>query len=92
MFNWPEERLPSKSSFLIMFKKFQLRDQLRTLNKALLILHSPLDTTVAITPAELLYTAARPPKSFISLDDADHLMTSKDDARYAANCIATYMG
>jgi putative redox protein len=79
-----------KKQFLDDVEKFQLRDQLRTLNKALLILHSPLDTTVAITQAELLYTAARHPKSFISLDDADHLLTSKDDARYAANCIATW--
>jgi putative redox protein len=79
-----------KKQFLNDVENFQLRQQLRTLNKALLILHSPLDTTVAIAQAEHLYTAALHPKSFISLDDADHLLTNKKDARYAASCIATW--
>ncbi|WP_234262465.1 alpha/beta hydrolase family protein [Klebsiella aerogenes] len=76
--------------FLDDVEHFHLRDQLPGLGKALLILHSPRDTIVGIKQAELLYSAARHPKSFISLDSADHLLTSIKDARYAANCIAAW--
>ncbi|MCT4706717.1 bifunctional alpha/beta hydrolase/OsmC family protein [Enterobacteriaceae bacterium H11S18] len=79
-----------KKQFLDDVEQFQLQGQLRSLNKALLILHSPRDTTVSVDQAERLYTSARHPKSFISLDDADHLLSSKQDARYAANCIASW--
>lgn len=57
------------------------------LRKALLVMHSPLDTTVDITEAEKIYHEARHPKSFISLDDADHLLSRRKDAEYAAEAI-----
>ena len=57
------------------------------LRKALLVMHSPLDTTVDITEAEKIYREARHPKSFISLDDADHLLSRREDAEYAAEAI-----
>ncbi len=56
--------------------------------KALLILHSPMDTTVDILEAEKIYTMAKHPKSFVSLDKADHLLTNKQDAEYVASVIS----
>lgn len=79
-----------KKQFLDDVAHFQLRAQLHTLGKALLILHSPQDTTVSINQAEQLYNNALHPKSFISLDNADHLLSNKQDARYAAGCIAAW--
>jgi putative redox protein len=58
------------------------------LRKALLVMHSPVDDTVAIDEAEKIYVAAMHPKSFVSLDDADHLLTRKADAEYVAATIA----
>jgi putative redox protein len=60
------------------------------LHRALLILHSPVDETVGIEHAARIYGAARHPKSFVSLDDADHLLTRERDARYAAAVIAAW--
>jgi uncharacterized OsmC-like protein/fermentation-respiration switch protein FrsA (DUF1100 family) len=60
------------------------------LRKALLVMHSPVDDTVAISEAEKIYVAARHPKSFISLDDADHMLSRKADSEYAATTIASW--
>ncbi len=60
------------------------------LRKALLVFHSPVDKIVSISEAEKIYTAAMHPKSFVSLEDADHLLTNKDDAIYTANVIASW--
>lgn len=60
------------------------------LHAALLVTHSPIDNTVGIDNAAILYTAARHPKSFIALDGADHLLTRPTDAVYAAAMIATW--
>ncbi len=62
----------------------------RHLKKALLILHAPLDSIVAIDEAEKIYRAALHPKSFVSLDDADHLLSRKSDVEYAASVIAAW--
>jgi putative redox protein len=62
------------------------------LRKALLVMHSPIDSTVKISEAEKIYQAALHPKSFVSLDDADHLLTNKRDAEYAAEVIAAWSG
>ncbi|GGD74470.1 bifunctional alpha/beta hydrolase/OsmC family protein [Lacimicrobium alkaliphilum] len=66
--------------------------RLTQLNKALLIMHAPGDTQVSINEAEKIYQDARHPKSFISLDDADHLLSRKSDADYAANVISAWAG
>lgn len=79
-----------KKQFIEDVGNFQVHAQLHSLSKALLILHSPRDTTVFIDQAELLYTSARHPKSFISLDNADHLLSRKEDAHYAGTCIAAW--
>ena len=60
------------------------------LRKALLVMHAPLDATVGIAEAEKIYLEAKHPKSFVSLDDADHLLSRKQDAEYAARVIAAW--
>ena len=60
------------------------------LKRALLILHSPVDTIVGIENAALIYEAAKHPKSFVSLDDADHLLTRERDSRYAGAVLAAW--
>ena len=60
------------------------------LKKALLVMHSPVDKTVSINEAEKIYVAAKHPKSFICLDGANHLLTNKNDASYAAKIIAAW--
>jgi putative redox protein len=70
----------------------QAMEHLPNLNKALLVMHSPVDSTVSINEAEKIYRAAKHPKSFISLDDADHLLTRKPDAEYVAETIAAWAG
>ncbi|MDT8440840.1 MAG: bifunctional alpha/beta hydrolase/OsmC family protein [Desulfuromonadales bacterium] len=60
------------------------------LGAALLVMHSPRDTVVGIDNAAGIYQAAKHPKSFISLDPADHLLTRKEDSLYAAEMIAAW--
>lgn len=55
--------------------------------KALLVMHSPLDNYVAIAEAEKIYSLAKHPKSFVSLDQADHLLSNKADAEYVATVV-----
>ena len=65
-------------------------DAVTGLRKALLVLHSPTDATVGIDNASKIFLAARHPKSFVSLADADHLLTRRADAIYAAQVIAAW--
>lgn len=60
------------------------------LRKPLLVFHSPRDTIVDIENASKIFLAAKHPKSFVSLDRADHLLTQKGDARYAATVLAAW--
>ncbi len=69
----------------------RLETTLDTLNRALLVLHAPLDATVPLGDASRLFEAARHPKSFVSLDGADHLLTREADAEYAAEVIAAWV-
>lgn len=62
------------------------------MHKALLVLHAPKDTQVGIENAEKIFVAARHPKSFVSLDNADHLITNQADAEYIAELIAAWAG
>lgn len=64
--------------------------RIRALRKPLLILHSPQDTIVGIDNATAIYTAALHPKSFVSLDGADHLLTDRRDADFVATMIAAW--
>ncbi len=65
---------------------------LRQLGRALLVFHSPLDQIVSIDEAARIYQAARHPKSFISLDNADHLLSNRDDAEYVAETLVAWAG
>ena len=69
-----------------------LEDVIASLGKALLVLHGPRDATVSIDNAARIFTAARHPKSFVTLDDADHLISRAEDAEYAAQVIAAWAG
>jgi putative redox protein len=67
-----------------------LRDKIAGLRKALLVMHAPGDDTVPISHAMDIFAPAKHPKSFVSLDDADHLLTRREDAAYAAKVIAAW--
>ena len=60
------------------------------LRKALLVMHAPRDQTVGIEHATAIFTAAKHPKSFVSLDSADHLLSDSQDAAYAAEVLAVW--
>ncbi len=60
------------------------------LKAALLVMHSPVDTIVSIAEAERIYKVAHHPKSFVSLDDADHLLSRAADSEYVADMIAAW--
>ncbi|MGR8950152.1 MAG: bifunctional alpha/beta hydrolase/OsmC family protein [Gammaproteobacteria bacterium] len=81
-----------KKQFLEDIERYSSTDHIARLNAALLVLHSPVDTTVSISEASRIYQAARHPKSFISLDQADHLLSRPEDSQYAASVIATWAG
>ena len=65
-------------------------DRVKALKKPLLVMHAPLDQTVGIDNATEIFIAAKHPKSFISLDTADHLLSNSDDAQYAASVLAAW--
>jgi putative redox protein len=67
-----------------------LSTQVASMKKALLVMHAPLDQTVGIENAGRIFDAAKHPKSFVSLDQADHLLRDPDDASYAASVIAAW--
>ncbi|MCB1977332.1 MAG: OsmC family protein [Nitrosomonas sp.] len=66
-------------------------DHIKELGKALLVFHSPADQIVSIDEATRIYVAAKHPKSFITLDQADHLLSDKDDANYVAAVITAWV-
>ncbi|WP_299149521.1 bifunctional alpha/beta hydrolase/OsmC family protein [uncultured Tateyamaria sp.] len=67
-----------------------LTPAISTLNAALMVLHAPRDSVVSIDNASEIFLAAKHPKSFVTLDDADHLITKLEHAEYAADIIATW--
>lgn len=68
----------------------ELEPIIGSLKKALLVLHAPRDAVVDISNATRIFTAAKHPKSFVTLGDADHLVTDADDAEYVAEVIAAW--
>ncbi len=79
-----------KKQFLDDLENRSLLDLVHELRIPVLYLHSPLDKTVGIGHAEALYKAAHHPKSFVSLDNADHLLMDKNDSQYAGDVIAAW--
>ena len=70
--------------------KTELKACVANLNTALLVMHAPLDSIVSVDNAAEIFMAAKHPKSFVTLDDADHLITRAEDAEYAADVITTW--
>ncbi|BAO56079.1 bifunctional alpha/beta hydrolase/OsmC family protein [Nonlabens marinus] len=79
-----------KEQFLRDINEQMVTETLNNLRRPILICHSPQDTTVGISHAEKLYHAAIHPKSFLSLDGADHLLTDKVDSIYVGEVIASW--
>jgi putative redox protein len=67
-----------------------LTDHIASLGRALLVCHAPLDETVGIDNARLVFEAAKHPKSFVSIDGATHMLTRSADARYVGGVIAAW--
>lgn len=76
-----------RSSFIADAEQYRLADRIGSLGKALLVMHSPRDAVVSIEHASQIFLAAKHPKSFVSLDDADHLLSNVASAAYAARVI-----
>jgi len=81
-----------KKEFLDDVAENKLKECLANLRKSLLVFHSPTDELVGIDNASHIFLAARHPKSFVSLNGADHLLSKKTDAVYVANVIAAAAG
>ena len=81
-----------KKQFLDDLEAHRLGGQLGDLSAALLVMHGPLDAQVPIEEARKIYDAARGYRSFVTLADADHLLSKRDDADYAADVIAAWAG
>ena len=79
-----------RKSFVEDLARHDLASRIAQLRIPLLVLHSPMDATVGIENAARIFTVAKHPKSFISLDNADHLLTRRADADYAAAMISTW--
>lgn len=79
-----------KREYLDDIAEQRLTDRIANLRKALIIFHASADQIVGIDNATRIFIAAKHPKSFVSLADADHLLASKSDATYVANIIAAW--
>jgi fermentation-respiration switch protein FrsA (DUF1100 family) len=79
-----------REDFIEDARSHDLETRLQKLGRALLVMHSPLDRIVSIDHAQRIFAAAKHPKSFVSLDRADHLLSDADDASYAARVIAAW--
>jgi putative redox protein len=77
-----------RRAFVDELERHDQKERIRNLRRPLLVLHSPHDSVVPIEDATSIFLAARHPKSFVSLDHADHLLTRPADAQYAADVIA----
>lgn len=80
-----------KKGFVEDISGLSLEAGVSQLKKALLVMHAPLDETVGLDNAARLFQMAKHPKSFVTLDDADHLLTRAEDAEYAAELISAWV-
>ena len=81
-----------KKQFLEDIEGQKLDSAIAQLKKALMVFHAPRDATVGIDNASRIFLAAKHPKSFVSLDDADHLLSHRQDAIYVADVLAAWAG
>jgi pimeloyl-ACP methyl ester carboxylesterase len=82
--------LTLRRHFIEDVRTTDLREQIGTLRRALLVRHSPTDNTVGIANASKIFQAARHPRSFVSLEGADHLLTGTNQATRAARIISAW--
>ena len=79
-----------KKQFLDDLEATRMEDWIRNLDRALMIFHAPLDQTVGIENAARIFQAAKHPKSFVSLDDADHLLTDEADSDFVGTVLGAW--
>jgi putative redox protein len=84
-------RFVVRQSFVDDVLQHDLEAQVAKLHRPLLVLHAPTDATVGVENAARIFTAAKHPKSFVSLDGADHFLSHRADADFAAAMIATWV-
>lgn len=82
--------LEISKKFIDDIHHYNLQGILKNLNKALIIFHAPLDETVGIEHAAILYKAAKHPKNFIAIDKGDHLLTRPKDATFVADVLGAW--
>jgi len=80
-----------KKQFIDDIEEHSLLKGLSEAKKSFLIMHSPTDNTVSIDHASKIFLAAKHPKSFVSLDGSDHLLTKAKDAEFAAEVISAWL-
>jgi putative redox protein len=85
-----DKALTLKRHFIEDVRATDLHERIKTLRRALLVMHSPTDNTVGIANASDIFRAARHPRSFVSLEGADHLLTGKNQAARAARIISAW--
>ncbi|WP_326567771.1 alpha/beta fold hydrolase [Amycolatopsis rhabdoformis] len=98
-----EIELNGEAEVVLAGRKFRIRksflediaaqpqaSRIRGLKAALLVMHSPVDAEVGVENARAIFDTARHPKSFVALDGADHLLTDRDDAAFAAEILAVW--
>ncbi|MEM7739071.1 MAG: alpha/beta fold hydrolase [Deinococcota bacterium] len=79
-----------KQQFLNDLEASSMKNVIGNLQRALLVMHAPTDNTVGVNNAAEIFTAAKHPKSFVSLDNADHLLTRDEDSHYVGQTIAAW--
>lgn len=79
-----------KKQFIDDLEENRMKKFIHNLGKALIVFHSPIDNTVGIDNASKIFVAAKHPKSFISLDKADHLLSEKEDSLYIGKVLGTW--
>ena len=79
-----------RKQFLDDLAATKMEETIRTLDRGLLLFHSPVDRTVGVGNAARIFEAAKHPKSFVSLDDADHLLTDVADAEYVGTVLGAW--
>ena len=82
--------LTLRRHFIDDVRATDLRERIRTLKRALLVMHSPTDNTVGVRNASQIFQAARHPRSFVALEGADHLLTGRGQAARAARIISAW--
>lgn len=85
-----QKTFPIQQQFVNDLTDAKVSDKLSRLKRALLVLHAPLDNVVSIDEAGKIFQQAKHPKSFVSLDGADHLVSRAEDAEYVADVISAW--